>query len=367
MKGVYSQMKSKKKLTILIADDDKSSRAILNKQLQEEYDIMEAVDGEEAIHIIVDNVKKLSAVLLDITMPKVTGFQVIDILQKKNVLKTLPVILISGHDGTDYLRKGYESGASGYITKPYDVNVVRSCVNNVVNVYTEKNKFEAIAIKQTQELKKKEADLKKLNANILSMLGTVIEFRELESNNHIKRVEKFTEVIAKAVKQYFPEYRLTDEDVEIITAASCMHDVGKIMIPDSILLKSETLTPDEYEVIKSHTTKGCEILDSIAEYEEDKYYKYGYEICRYHHERFDGSGYPENIKEDEIPISAQIVSVAEAFDTLLTDNVYDEGYDFEKAFAMIINGDCGMFSPKISHCFKSNKDKFEEIVEKYHA
>ncbi len=199
----------------------------------------------------------------------------------------------------------------------------------------------------------------------MDMLGTVLEFRGLESSYHIKRVKTYTLLLAETISKNYKEYDITPIQARVISAASCMHDIGKILIPDSVLLKPSKLTDKEMEIIKSHTTKGCEIIDSISEYQEEAYYKYSYEICRYHHERYDGKGYPEGLSGDAIPISAQIVSICEAFDALMTNRVYKEKVEFEKAYGMIVSGECGVFSPKIIHAFRVNRDKIKEISEKF--
>lgn len=353
------------KKTILIADDAKINRDILAKALKEEYNIIEACDGEETLKLIVENYKKLSVILLDINMPRINGFQVMSALNKKNVSRYLPIILITGDNTNENMRKGYEYGAAEFIGKPFDIIAVKNCITNIIKVYGEKNRLEYMTIRQNKELEEQANKLKKLNENIMDMMGTVVEFRGAESNAHIKRVKEFTRVLCETIARHFPEYNLTGKEIGLITAASCLHDVGKILIPDSILLKPAKLTADEYEIVKGHTTKGCEIIDALAEYQEELYHKYSYEICRYHHERFDGKGYPDKLSGDEIPLSAQIVSITEAFDALMINNVFRERMEFDEAFHMIMEGDCGIFAPKIVQCFQSNKERFRAIDKKY--
>lgn len=358
-------MDEKKKI-ILIADDVKINRMILKKALDREYDIMEAADGEETLRTIVDNYKKLSAVLLDINMPRINGFQVMNVLNKKNAMKYLPIILITGEDTAENRRKGYEYGAVEFISKPFDILAVKSCIANVVKLYDEKNRMEITIAQQNRELKEQAEKLRKLNTNIMDLLGSVVEFRGSDNNAHIKRVKAFTKVLGQAIMKHAPHYHIGENEVALITAASCLHDIGKMMIPDTILLKPSKLSDDEYEIIKSHTTKGCEMLEAMADYQEPLYYKYSYEICRYHHERYDGSGYPEHLKGDAIPISAQIVSITEAFDALMSNSIYKERMEFDEAYRMILEGECGMFSPDILQCFKISKELLKEIDEKYY-
>jgi putative two-component system response regulator len=356
---------SEKKKTVLIADDAKINRQILVRALQEEYNILEAEDGSETLQQIVKHYKEISVVLLDINMPKINGFQVMDVLNKKHAMKYIPIILITGENSDENMRKGYEYGAVEFISKPFNPQVVKNCIANVVKIYGEKKHLEMLTIQQNKRLLEQAERLKNLNSNIMDMLGSLVEFRGSESNNHIKRVKEFTRILCQSLAEYFPDYKLDEEKIEYITSASSMHDIGKIMIPDTILLKPSKLTEEEYEIMKSHTTKGCELLNSTSEYQDDMYAKYSYEICRYHHERHDGNGYPEGLKGDEIPISAQVVSIAEAFDALMTNSIYRRAIPFEKAFAMITEGDCGMFAPELIQCFMNDKEKFMEIDEKY--
>lgn len=353
------------KKVILIADDAKVNRDILSHALKADYEIIEAVDGGDTIKKLVDYYTRIAVVLLDVNMPRLNGLQVMNILNQKNVLKYIPIILITGDNSAETMRKGYEYGAVEFITKPFDIAAVKNCIANIVKIYGEKNRLEMINLKQNKMLLEQAEHLKKLNENIMDMLGSIVEFRGIESNMHIKRVKAFTRILCEAVKEYFPQHNLTDDIIDCIVSASSLHDIGKMMIPDAILLKPSKLTSDEYEIMKAHTTKGCEILTSIAEYQSEMHYHYSYEICRYHHERYDGSGYPEGLKGAEIPLSAQIVSVAEAFDALLTNSVYRPPVEFEKAYNMIIEGGCGMFSPELMQCFKLNKEKLYAVHEEF--
>lgn len=205
--------------------------------------------------------------------------------------------------------------------------------------------------------------LRESNIRIIEILGTVVECRNLESGEHIKRVKGFTKILAESLMREYPEYKLTPQCVEIISATSALHDIGKISISDSILLKPGKLTDEEYEYMKSHTTRGCEILENIKDVWDEKFHETGYKICRYHHERYDGSGYPDGLAGDDIPIEAQIVSVADVYDALISERVYKEAYAPEEAYRMIITGECGVFSPKLLECFKKVKKEFEHFHE----
>lgn len=212
---------------------------------------------------------------------------------------------------------------------------------------------------------KQEQKLKEINNGIIDILSTVVEFRSVESGNHIKRIKGFTKILLQYVNAMCDDIELTPEQIDVISSAAAMHDVGKVAIPDSILLKPGRLTTEEYDEMKLHTIRGCEILDSMATLQDENYYKYSYEICRYHHERYDGKGYPEGLKGDEIPLAAQIVSIADVYDALISKRVYKEAYSVEEAYHMIMNGECGTFSPRLLECFTKAKNDMEKLAYSY--
>lgn len=353
------------KKTILIVDDDEQNRQCLVNCLKNDYDILQADDGEMALKLIGSHYKSLVLIILELKIPKVDGFKVIEIMQKKNIMKQVPVIVMTGDATPDNQLKGYDLGALDVWSKPLETKPVRQRVKTLLEVYKNRDYLEFVTREQNRILKQQAAVLRKLSSNILDMMGTVVEFRSFESSVHIKRVKDFVIAIGKYVVEYYKEYGLDTNEIRLIADASCMHDIGKIVIPDSILLKPGGLTSDEFEVMKSHTTRGCEIIDAIAAYQDEMYYRYSYDICRYHHERYDGNGYPEGLKGDAIPISAQIVSVAEVFDVLISDRVYKEGISVNEAYRKIVEGECGMFSSKIIECFNMARAEIEKIVESY--
>ena len=225
-----------------------------------------------------------------------------------------------------------------------------------------KNNLEDMVAQQTERLIDQSEKLKNTKNQIIDTLSTVVEFRDAESGQHIIRMKKFTNVLIHAVMNRYPEYGLTEESIAKITSAATMHDIGKIAIPDMILLKPARLTPDEFEIIKTHTTRGCDIIKTLSFMDDQEFYGYCLEICRYHHERYDGSGYPDGLKREEIPISAQCVSIADVYDALVSERVYKAAYPPEEAYEMIMNGECGVFSPRILECFVELKDTFESMV-----
>lgn len=288
------------------------------------------------------------------------GFGVLSYLNQHGYMNEIPVILITGDNSTDSKKKGYDYGVSDIIMKPFDVNVVRKRVHNLVELYVHKHNLEEIVEQQTQKIKEQNHKIQEMNFHIIDTLGTIVEFRNLESGNHILRVREFTTILAKEMKNKFPEYELTDENVAIIAYAAAMHDVGKIAIPDNILLKPGKLTGEEFEVMKSHSERGGEIIERITAVADPEYLKYCYEIARFHHEKYDGKGYPDGLKGDNIPIAAQIVSIADVYDALVSDRVYKAAYSCEEAFDMILKGECGVFNPKLLQCFVETKDQFAQ-------
>ncbi len=269
--------------------------------------------------------------------------------------------MITGDSSQAVEEKGFNYGVSDYIRKPFNISVVRKRVCNIIELYEHKNQLEELVKIQTDKIEAQANKMKETNNQILDMLSSVVEFRNLESGEHIKRIKGFTKILADRVSEYNKEYELTPDKIEKITAASSMHDVGKIAIPDNILLKPGRLTPDEFEIMKTHTVKGCGILDSISFIDDKEFFEYCYEICRFHHEKFDGHGYPDGLKGDDIPIAAQIVSIADVYDALVSERVYKGKYEPDEAYNMILRGECGMFNPKIIECFKSVRPQFESF------
>lgn len=346
--------------TILVVDDMEVNRVILCEIFKQDYRILEAEDGAQALELIQKEKERLAIILLDIVMPNVDGFQVLETISE-TIMKKIPVILITGDPTTQPEEKGYAFEVADVIRKPFSPHVVRRRVENIINLWKHKNNLEHLVKKQTERLERKNQELRETNNKIIDTLATVVEFRDSESGEHIKRIKGFTRILLNYVMKYYKEYELTEEQMEKIVEASAMHDVGKIAIPDNILLKPGKLTSDEFEVMKLHTVKGCDIIDTISFMNDKEFFQYCYEICRYHHERFDGRGYPDHLKGEEIPIAAQVVSLADVYDALVSERVYKAAYEPEEAYQMILNGECGIFSPKILECFRMAKEEFENL------
>lgn len=348
--------------TVLIVDDVEINRALLGEILKEDYDILEASNGEEAISIIETNLDEISIMLLDIVMPGMDGFDVLRAMQYKGWINKIPVLIISGERSYESERIALQFGASDFIRKPFDRVLVTLRVGNIVEISNYRHDLEKKVEEQTNMLREQAQILARRNDKIIDVLGTVVESRNLESGEHIFRVKEYTRILAYHMMECYPECGLTPALIRMISQASSLHDVGKIAIPDSVLLKPGRLTDEEFSIMKEHTTRGCELLDSLdTDIWDEKYGKLSYEICRYHHERFDGRGYPDRLKGDEIPISAQLVSVADVYDALVHDRVYRKAINRDKAFNMILNGECGVFSPKLIECLKQAREEFEKI------
>lgn len=356
---------------ILIVDDSELNREILTDILEEEYSILQAEDGKAALKMLENYHDEIAAVLLDLVMPEIDGFAVMEVMKEKGWMKEIPVLIISGETSIKTEKRCFEYGVSDFIRKPFDNTLVKKRVNNIASLFQYQNELEEKVEKQTETLRKQykllqvQAEkLHKSNENIIDILGTVVEYRNLESGEHIQRVKGFTEILAKELMKEYPEYGLTDKKIEMIVITSSLHDVGKIAIPDNILLKPAKLTKEEFEYMKSHTTRGSEILNTFMGVWDEEYRKTSYEICRHHHERYDGKGYPDGLAGEEIPISAQIVSIADVYDALVSERVYKAAYSKEEAFHMIVTGECGVFSPKLLECFRNVKEDFEKLVDK---
>lgn len=349
--------------TILVVDDVESTREYIKNLFKDKYKILEAADGAEAIDVLHENGENIILAVLDIIMPVADGFAVAQEMSEDAVLCKIPVVFITAANGLEYEKKGYSLGCCDIISKqqfaPY---IVKKRLENIIDLYNHKNKLEMIIKEQTRILNLQEEKIRKANDFVIESLSTVVEFRDLESGEHIKRIKKFTNILLNRIADEQNSYDLNDYLISIITSASAMHDIGKIAIPDSVLLKPGRLNPDEFEIIKKHTVSGCEILTNLSFINNDDFYNVCYSICRSHHERWDGKGYPDGLKGDEIPISAQVVSVADVYDALVSERVYKKAIPHDEAIEMIITGKCGCFSEFILENLVSVESQFREYA-----
>lgn len=343
-----------KRDTILIADDAELNRELIRFIFEEQYQILEAADGEQAMELIEKNEEKLCIVFLDLVMPKKSGMDVLEFMNVTHYIDNIPVIMITGEATNESDEKAYEYGASDIIYKPFAPNVVMRRAKNIIELYAHRRSMQKELEEQKQELLESREQIAKTNEFLVNALSSVVEFRSVESGEHVQRVKYFTKIILDYVRKIYPKYGITHAQADLIVNASALHDIGKIAISDSILLKPGKLTKEEFEEMKKHTIYGCEILERFKQ-EDSEFYHYCYDICRYHHERYDGNGYPDHKKGDEIPIWAQVVSIVDVFDALISKRVYKPSYKLDDATRMIFNGECGVFSPELLDCFKLAK------------
>lgn len=354
------------KNALLIVDDMDINRDILRDMFENQFEIHEAEDGEGAIAKLEQYQDELALVFLDLQMPKKNGLDVLKYMNKSGLIAKIPVIMITGEATIDSDVKSYELGAADIIYKPFAPAVVIRRALNIIELYKHRAFLEKELTKRTDELQESQKKLEKNNDFLINALSSVVEFRSLESGEHIKRVKTFTGIILRKLRMMYPEYGITDEQAEFIVNASALHDIGKISIPDDILMKPGRLTKEEFEVMKTHTTNGCEILEKFKQ-EKNEFYQYCYDICRHHHERYDGKGYPDGLAGEDIPIWAQIVSIVDVYDALVSKRVYKTAYAVEEAEQMILSGQCGTFSPKIIDCFELAKSELFALTEgKFH-
>lgn len=350
---------------ILIADDVEFNRDVLGEIFGEQYEILEAADGEEAIACIQENFEKLSLIFLDLIMPKQSGFDVLEYMKKYGYLELVPVIIITGEATYDTDVAAYEYGVADVIYKPFSRQVITRRALNIIELYEQRRNL-ALKLDETEtELRQSR---KKLEANtefLINAFSSVVEFRSsMKAGLHIDKVRPMAKVLFHTWAALHKEFDYNEVDIALMVNAAALHDIGKLSIPDEILLKRGKLTPEEFKIMKTHTIRGCEILECFKQEMDDKdFYRYCYDICRYHHERYDGKGYPDRLKGDEIPVWAQIVSIAEVFDALVDSRCYRAPYAVDEAIRMIKTGECGTFSPELLECFEAAKFQLIAIAE----
>lgn len=337
------------KQKILIVDDSEMNRAILADMLESEYEIIEAENGEEAIGILEERRTELALILLDIVMPRMDGFGVLEIMNKRDWIEDVPVIMISSESGAAPVKRAYEMGISDYISRPFDSTVVHRRVVNTIMLYAKQKKLAALVMEQIDENEKQ-------SALMIDILSHIVEFRNGESGLHVLHIRILTEQILKHLSQITDKYSFTQEEISLISTASALHDIGKISIPSEILNKPGRLTKEEFDTMKTHTTIGAKMLDNLAFHQDEPLVKEAHAICRWHHERYDGRGYPDGLKGDDIPISAQVVALADVYDALTSERVYKKAIPHEEAVRMICDGECGTFNPLILKCLNDIAD-----------
>ena len=340
------------KYRILVVDDSEMNREILSEILNEEYDIIEADSGDTCIDMLRKYETGISLVLLDIVMPGMDGFGVLNYMNRHHYLEDIPVIMISSEDSTETVRRAYEMGVSDYINRPFDAGVVHRRVYNTIKLYAKQRRLIALITNQVYEKEKN-------NRMMVGILSQIVEFRNGESGSHVLNINIFTGMLLESLVQHTDKYDLSWSERLLITTASALHDIGKIGIDDKILNKPGRLTDEEFKIMQNHTIIGASILENTGSYQDEELMKVAYQICRWHHERYDGKGYPDGLKGDEIPISAQVVSLADVYDALVSERVYKKAYSHEKAIEMITNGECGCFNPILLECLLDIQDRIK--------
>ena len=344
-KGNYKMSEVITKQKILIADDSEMNRELLAAILEEEYEIIQVNDGVQAVDCLQRHAEEISLLLLDIVMPHMDGFEVLSYMNKEHWIDSIPVVIISSENSPIYIKRGYDLGATDFIGKPFDANMVLRRSANAILLGAKQRRMTSIVTNQIYEREKSS----KLMINILSH---IVEFRNGESGLHVLHIQTITEMLLRQlVQKENNRYALSKEQIRMITTASALHDIGKISIPDEILNKPGRLTAEEFAVIKGHSMAGANMLSELPlDQKEEPLVKTAYEICRWHHERYDGGGYPDGLKGEEIPVSAQVVALADVYDALTSERCYKDAYSHEKAIEMILAGQCGAFNPLMLEC-----------------
>lgn len=345
------------KQKILIADDSEINRSILSDMIGEEYEILEAENGKKALEIIAENSQTISLILLDIVMPEMDGFGVLAAMNENHYIESIPVIMISAESRPELIEKAYNLGVTDFINRPFDMMIVRHRVVNTILLYSKQQRLARLVAKQIYE-KEKQSSI------MIEILSHIVEFRNGESGNHVRRVKAFTRILLERLCEISDKYDFTHDQIETISTASALHDIGKISVDEKILNKPGKLTEDEFEKIKMHPVVADKMLEDLSIYDDDSsLIKTAREICRWHHERFDGKGYPDGLKGDDIPISAQIVALADVYDALTSDRVYKKAITHSEAVKMITEGKCGVFNPEIIRCLIDTQDVLKHQVE----
>ena len=341
------------KQKILVVDDSEMNREILIAMLGDDFDIIVAENGMECMELLKQYGKEISVVLLDIVMPLMDGFEVLTHMNRNRWIEDIPVIMISSEGSDAYIRRAFQLGVSDYISRPFDNRVVRQRVFNTIKLYSKQRRLIALVSDQIHENEKN-------SQMMVEVLSQIVEFRNGESGLHVLHIKILTEMLLEGILQRTDQYSLTPETCQMISIASAFHDIGKIGIDEKILNKPGKLTVEEFAEMKKHTLIGASMLSKMERYKDEPLIDIAYQICRWHHERYDGKGYPDGLVGDEIPISAQIVSLADVYDALISERAYKKSFTHERAIEMILGGECGIFNPILIECFMEIEQKIKQ-------
>ena len=354
-------MSAEEKNALLIVDDEELNRAILANIFQTDYDMLEAEDGQQALELIEGTSRPLSAILLDVVMPRLDGIQLLRILNERRLTSVVPVFLITADPGGDTMQKAYDLGVMDVIAKPVVPFVVRRRVQSVVELFAARRLLGAEVERQRDQLLFQAEQLAEMSMGMVEALSTAIEFSSDESGEHVRRIHDITCMLLGETPL---GDGLSDSEIRLIGMGAVTHDVGKISIPDAILNKKGRLTPDEYELMKTHTTQGAQLLSHIPQMREHSAYRYAYDIALHHHERWDGGGYPEGLKGDEISMWTQVVSLIDVYDALVSERCYKKPIPFDRATEMILDGECGVFNPRMLEYFRKAEPWMRQLYKK---
>ncbi len=339
------ELQAQAKSRILIVDDSGMNRMMLSELLEDRYDILEASNGAEALSLIRQNLSSLDLVLLDIVMPELDGFGVLANMKKRRWLEFIPVIMISSEGDSASIERAFNLGASDYIQRPYKGFLIHRRIINILGLFQRQRRLMSLVEEQVYENEKN-------SRMMINILGHIVEFRNGESGMHIHHIQVITKLLLHHLVEMTDAYPLSESDIAMYSTASALHDIGKISIDGDILNKPGRLTPEEFEIIKTHALIGAEMLEQLPFYSDNPLIHAAYEICRWHHERYDGRGYPDGLKGEEIPISAQVTALADVYDALTSVRCYKAAIPHEKAMEMILDGQCGAFNPLLLQCLK---------------
>lgn len=343
---------------LLIVDDVEMNRAILRSIFEDQYEIMEAENGAAALKIIEVHATHIAAVLLDLMMPVMNGHQLLEEMGRRGYLTLIPVVIITAENTVDSEKLAFDEGAAELIKKPFEPGITRRRVKNVIELYVRKNHQEEIIEAQAHRLRE-------TNKSMVGALASIIETRSQETGQHVKRISKYVEALLKQVNDTYPTMALSEDEIALIASAASLHDIGKVAIPDAILNKPGRLTPEEFDVIKTHSERGAMMLDNLKDLADEDYLTCAHDICLSHHERWDGGGYPHGLRGDEIPLSAQAAGIADCFDALTNDRVYKKAIEPHEAIEMIVDGKCGAFAPYLLEALRAQEPLFTRLREKY--
>lgn len=347
-----------RKNKILIADDAELNRSMLALMLGDQYDFVFATNGAEAVNIL-ESDEDVDLILLDLNMPEMDGFDVLRVMNDNHRIEEIPVIIISAEDSIEFMTQAYQLGVTDYINRPFRALVVQRRVENTLLMYQNRKKLIRLVEKEIYEREK-------FNSSMINIFSNVIELRNHESGSHTLNVQILTNLLLHRLSELTSRYNLTKSNISLISSLSALHDIGKIKIPEEVLNKPGKLTDEEWELMKTHSIEGDRILSSAALDQTSKFVRTARSICRWHHEKYDGKGYPDGLSGDDIPISAQVVSLADVYEALTSVRCYKDAFSHEKAIDMILNGECGAFNPLLLQALKDISDELKDIDKNTH-